>query len=295
MESARVMQIENELESILRTLESFDVVPAGVSGAILYPARQTDPELPLNLRAAAAASTLGLSSLDHVKKAYPPEPADLSPRPVVEAYSKACRLARMHMADTRADLASGASARKGTKATVGAVASSVALQRLSSGFLGAQLLYRVGLNIEGDAVARQILEQISWAMEASELNSLKAIEALQPQSSIATLKRLLPEAGRLNGALSKVTHAGIAVHRSVVERAMRGHQVLIAQERLSRAADIVLTLADAWVLACEFTQRDHISGFRALMSRDDPTPDQARTFLAERARAVNAIAEFEVD
>ncbi len=285
----------NELEAILRTLENFDVIPAGETGAVLYSHRQATSELPQNLRTATAASALGLTSLDGVKRRYPMDGADFDRRPVVRAYMDAIAAARAHIGSAGNELAARDEPRNGLVVPIGVLASSVALQRLESGFLATHLLYRLGLNLEGDAVARQILEQIAWANGAFRLSTLKSIEALEPQTTIGAIKHVLPQTGRLYGELSKVAHAGIAVHRTVVDREGDRGVILFAQEKLSRAARIVLSLADAWVVVFEVTQGDYVENYRALHSRKNRTPNLGRRFVLESARAVAEIEALELE
>jgi len=287
MDDFRALVSVNPSEAILSTLEDFSSVITLQTGAILYPSPWRITELPRNLHAAAVAAGRRLTSLDHVKKSYTEAMEVEGPPTAADAYNAAYRLARDHMRVTREGLVPNPLA---PEDHFGQFAAAVALQRLESGFRAAHLLYRLGLNLEGDAVSRQILEQLAWAAAVRPLASLNDIDAIEPQSEMGKLKALLPEAGKLYGWLSDIAHAGLAEHRAhfQIEADGRG-AVLLSWGRLSTSARLMLTLADAWVVVCEFTQADQVTDFRGLISREELRPDPARVFLAAAEEAVASI------
>ncbi|WP_295839134.1 hypothetical protein [uncultured Microbacterium sp.] len=282
--------IRNLHEDVLSTLEAFDAFAAPVAGAVLYSSRWRATSLPRNLRAASAASALGLTSLDDARRRYTHNDEEDEPT-ATDRYLQAYFAARRHMKETLSDLGNF---EEGDN--YGAFAAAVALQRLDSGFRGAHILYRLGLNIEGDTISRQILEQIAWALEASRLGTPEEMEKVSASYSISALKKLIPGIGPLYGALSEIAHAGLEQHRQHVELDPddRG-RIVVARGRLATSALILLRLADAWVAVCEYTQRDIVGTFRALASRDDLRLLQARPFLAESQRLVQQIEKLETE
>ena len=244
--------------------------------------------MPRNLRAAAAASALGLSSLDGAKKRYTHD-EETGSATASDRYLQAYFAARNHMRETLEALGDF-----GEEDNYGAYAAAIALQRLESGFRAAHILYRLGLNIEGDTISRQILEQIAWSLEASKLRSLDEIEKVNASYSITALKGLIPGTGPFYGALSDIAHAGLQQHREHVEVGPDDQgQIVMARGRLATSAAVLLRLADAWVAVCEYAQRDIVSTFRALMSADDLRLNSDRPFLAQSQTFVRDIEELE--
>ncbi len=68
---------------------------------------------------------------------------------------------------------------------------------------------------------------------------------------------------------------------------------MFARGRLATSALVLLRLADAWVAVCEYTQRDIVGTFRALVSRDDLRLVEDRPFLAESQQLVQQINKLE--
>jgi hypothetical protein len=270
---------------VLATLENLDAVITPAAGAILFNRAYGVTGLRRNLHAAAAASGLGLASLDYAKRAYTTDEPERSGG-AIERFTDIYHFARQHMADTKARLAS----RPETPDHFGTFAASVALQRLSASFQAAHLLYGLGLNVEGDAVSRLILEQIAWAVAAAQLDSRDEVRKVKAESSITQLKALLPDTGRLYGELSKIAHAGYLQHRdSFLLGDEEQGAVLLAWSRLAPSARLLGVLADAWVVGCEVTQADQLETFTAIRSRIDRSADPDRTFPAVMAKEVHEL------
>jgi hypothetical protein len=275
-------------EQVLQTFESYDVVAAPVAGVVLYSARWRSTSLPRNLQAAAAASGLGLTSLDYARQKYTREETP-SQSSDVDFYLEAYFAAQTYMTETLDSLGEYCEGEN-----YGSFAAAVALQRLGSGFRAAHILYRLGLNIEGDTISRQILEQIAWALAASKLATLEEIEEVSASYSITGLKDLIPGTGRFYGALSDIAHASLAEHRESVELGPNDRgRIVLARGRLATSAAILLRLADAWVAVCEYTQRDITSTFRALVSCGDLRVAANRPFLEVAQRLVDQITDRE--
>jgi hypothetical protein len=277
-------------EAIMRTLEVFDDITTYGAGTVLYSRRWNSTPLPRNLQAAMAATGLGIKSLDHTRRTYIPDDTQIESEPAVDAYIAAYLAARDYMRETRSALHTTERSRD----HMGTFAASIALQRLESGFRAAHLLYRLGLNVEGDAVSRQILEQIAWALVAAGKDDLEAIDGVSATKAVNDVKRQLPGLGRLYGLLNNTTHAGLAEHRRLVTLGPDEQpQISMARQRLVESAEILLERADGWVVICEQTQVGQLDSVRATTSINDPTPKPDREFLGRWAELVRAIRSAE--
>lgn len=254
----------------------FESIVTPGTGAILYSRRYSVTELPQNLRAAAAASALRLSSLDQAKRTYVSDLED-DPRPASsELYRAAYRAARAHTLEAGERLKTNSK----VALSLGTYAASVALQRAESGFMGAHLMYQLGLNFEGDAIARQVLEQIAWSLAVAGLEQPDSIRKVKAHRSITGLKATIPWAGDLYGELSATTHAGLSQHRTAfTARDDVQGVVLLAWSRLAESAANLLLLADAWGVVWELTQVDHMKKFSSLHSKKNPTVRAKRPIL----------------
>jgi hypothetical protein len=278
--------------SLFDTLSDLSVISLPGSGAILYnPRFDQGTGLSENLRAVAIAAALRRTSVDAVRREYagyqpPLDARDAARRAYVGAFNRAkayidVSLRALH---TNPDV----------EMTLGMYAAEVALQRLQWSMFAAHLLYQLQLRFEADAVSRHVLEQISWSVAVAGLDDEAPIRRVQPQATIGGLRQLVPEAGRLYGALSSTTHAGIDLHRAVfeVDENQRGVIHHGIQDWASSAA-ILLTLADLWVVAHEYTQRGHVREIVACDPANDYEPVADRPFLLERAAMVREIQELE--
>jgi hypothetical protein len=276
--------------AILDTLIDFSSVVTPGSGAILYPRRQEITNLGRNIHAAAVASGLGLASLDYAKRRYVPAEEGPEPEDVGSSrlYRDAFFAAMAHKKATEEQLASS------DDVPMGIFAASIALERLDSGFKSAHLLYQLGLNYEGDAVARYVLEQVAWSIVASRLSTLEEIEKVKSTAAIGELKKLIPWAGQLYGDLSKTTHAGLKQHQIafMVDDEQRG-RVLSTWSRLGVCAAHIMLLADAWSVAWEYTQAPYMQQFNALHSAIDRKVRADREFMTVVHLTVDAIDDAE--
>lgn len=260
---------------LLDTIEDFDMVATFGGAAVLYPARYEHTNLPENLHAAVAATTLRLRSLDYAKSRYGQTRRRQPHKSSHDLYIDAYRLAKAHIGACSNAFEPNAELEVG----FGTFAASIALQRLVTSVLGAHLLYRIGLNFEGDAVARHVLEQIAWAVAAAELDDEEQLRQLSPTRAVSKLKPLAPYAGPLYGRLSETTHASLTQHRRVVRSEGETLSVLLAWDRPAWSALTLLQLADLWVLAYEWTQQGHMKSFLALDRSAGYAPLVDRPFL----------------
>lgn len=273
---------------LLRTLEDFSALGTLGTGTVLYPSAGDGTELSTNLHAALVATSLGHKSLDYAKRMLPDvvkEAAD----PIFALYQRAYFEARCHIKDAKKRLVVDSTA----ALTNGEFAASVALQRLESGLFAAHLLYRLGLNFEGDALSRQVLEQVAWAFAVEPLESMKDVEDVEAQKKVTNLKRLYPAAGTFCGELSNVAHAGLAEHRRTFHVADDRPSIVTARSRFADSARYLSSLADVWVLVWEVVQRKHLQDFTAIQSATDPTPRSERPYAMGAASLVAEISRLE--
>lgn len=276
----------------LETLEDFEVVGSYGSGAILYSSAYRDVNgVGKNLEAVSVAATLGLSSLDYARRRYVSNDEPPQERETHRSYVAAYKVARQHIDQCENAMVTNEKVELG----IGTFAASVALERLRSGFVAAHLLYSLGLTYEGDAVARQILEQIAWSVVASKIVDQEKLGMVSSSASIRELKALVPTAGRLNGYLSKSVHLGHDQHQQVFGADAAGiGRVSITWTRTSVSAHILLSLADLWVVAYEWTQREHMMAFVSLDPNAGFSVNSKRPFLEVANKLIDDICRSEV-
>jgi hypothetical protein len=270
---------QNWLESVLATLEDFDSATSPAIGAVLFPRNWAGTELPANITAAMTATQLRLSSLDYAKRRYVDVRDDPDEARPLDRYTGVYKFCTRYMDD-----AAGRLETSETEAlTYGVYAAAVALERLRSTFSALSLLYRLGLNYEGDAVARQALEQIAWALVAAGTDDEAAVRKLRANKCVTQLRSFESVAGVLYGFLSESTHAGLAHHQvaHTVSPDTGTGIVRLAWPRLHMASVVTVRLADLWVLVWEHSQRLHLTEFVAVNPDDEYASNPSRSFLVE--------------
>jgi hypothetical protein len=277
MDADRFELIPSLKKMTLETLEDFEVVGSYGSGAILYSAAYRNVNgLGRNLEAVSAAAALGLSSLDYARRRYVSTDDEPSQDATQTGYVAAYKAARRHIDQCANAMLTNPDVELG----FGTYAASIALERLQLSFGAAHLLYNLGLHYEGDVIARQILEQIAWSVAASQVMDEDKLERISSSASIPDLKVLAPAAGRLNGYLSKSAHLGLAQHRQVFQADVSGRgRISMTWNRTRVSADILLSLADLWAIAYEWTQRAHMTTFVSLDPEANFHVDAKRSFL----------------
>ncbi|WP_292707993.1 hypothetical protein [Microbacterium sp. 67-17] len=278
-------------ESLFRTLSNFDAVASLGTGTIIFDSdRNADDELSRDLQAVALARTLGLQSIDRARKRFPEVEGVGDPGRT--AYVRAYLDAMAHINQCRAALKTNPDA----ELTLGMYAGSVAMERLVHTMFSAHLLYQLRLRIEADAVARLALEQIAWSVAVAGCNSRDEIDLKQPQRSISALKRLVenPHPGRLYSYLSGAAHAGIARHHTIFDVDDKGRGVIRhGVTDWAGSAQIMMMLADLWVIAYESVQRSHLSRTVSTVSEAPFGADPQRPFLAEIERVTDMVRNLE--
>lgn len=242
-----------------------------------------------NVDAAIMATSYGLSSLDYAKRRYGMAPED-DPKvgTAAEAYTSCYFLAKHYVAD----------AIKRVKTEdrplpeAGVFGASLVLERLPTSFLSAHLLYRLGHGYEGHAVARLILEQLAWAYAAYAAKDFEKVKVLSATRAVTKLKSLHPEVGRLYGFLSDKTHLSYSNHFEFL-RVEDGKNVIYhAQGRIEEYAQVLLLLADLFVIVWEITQADYLDEYVAikrLKSRFEPK--KTREFKRKMRQFLKLVAQ----
>lgn len=129
------------------------------------------------------------------------------------------------------------------------------LRRLRGSMIRAGFLYHAGGWFEGDAVVRQILEQIAWAYCAAELADAKSIRKINPTKGITFLAKLIPSTGRLYGRLSTLAHLSPKVHGLFMTKHDGKLKVIEAhgEESLLQIFNLAI-IADIFAVVFEYTQ-----------------------------------------
>lgn len=256
------------LRQLLVTLADFEAVEHPAVGAVIYPRSWAGTDLPRNLMAGVMAAVTRLSSLDGVLRRYVPETLPQARTAADASFGQIGRLCEEHMTAAVGRLADEGPASAGVQAAY------VALVRAMAGYDAMRVLYGLGLNLEGDAVARQLLEQIAWACKAASVSDPAELKRIRGQSSLSALKAVLPEEaagllGRLYGKLSGSAHAQLAHHAAAVTVEDDGSFAIVLQaiER-QNAAEKVFVLSELWAVAFEWTQRHRMKSFEMLDAAD---------------------------
>lgn len=144
---------------------------------------------------------------------------------------------------------------------VGLFAAGAALIRLETSFKAAKTLIKRGYNFEALGICRLILEQIAWAYNVHELED-KMVFEINPTKSIAELKKLLPNVGRVYGLLSDEAHILPRLTPRYIRFKEPCPQVVLATtEERARSAFILLQLADAFSIVAEYIYRELAPAF----------------------------------
>ncbi|KRE29583.1 hypothetical protein ASG80_19280 [Agromyces sp. Soil535] len=281
--------------ALFQTLEDLAVISSLGAGTILYDRRfDHDSGLSENLRAVAIATSLGVKSIDKVRRDYEDHQfkSHDTAQPARSRYVHAYRVAQRHVEDSLDSLETNPDA----SLTLGMYAGAVALQRLKFSMFAAHLLYQLRLRYEADSVARHVLEQIAWAVAVAGFTQDDQMARVQPQKTIGKLTALCPEAGPLYGALSDATHAGMTYHLAVFETNENERGIIRhGLTDWTGSAATILTLADLWVVAHEYTQGDHL---KRIVSTDRDAgyrPTENRPFLTAARAIVQEIIALEAN
>jgi len=263
-------------DSLWQLLGSFDVV-VNRRYACIVPSFMASGAGLRNLQSAIGATLARTESIDYFRRQYMPTDADAADgdaHPDLVALDEAFHAGSGYMREARERMdSSGAE-----NIPMGCYAASVALERLSGSFRAARLLYRLGLNYEGDAVSRQALEQIAWAYAVQPIDDLDKVAKVSASRSVTLLRRQVPVVGRLYGQLSGSAHLGLVEHHPLVTFEDGRPAITYTWNRARASARILLQLADLWVIIWEWVNREYFVSLKAIAPTDDLTVLDERSF-----------------
>jgi len=248
----------SELFSLPSKYDLEDFVQFGDHKIVIAVPPDSSTQLKRNLLAAAKAYFMGLRSIDYVLKKYGPYwdlEIELSRnqevlRDMLRDVINQIRQTRewMDKIEDKPD-------------KVGLFAAGAALIRLETSFKGAKALIKRGYNFEALGICRLILEQIAWAYSVHELEDEMVFE-INPTKSIAELKKLLPNVGRVYGLLSDEAHILPRLTPRYIRFKEPCPQVVLATtEEGARSAFILLQLADIFGIVVEYIYRELAPAF----------------------------------
>ncbi len=269
----RARKRRRRFDPVRELLEDFEPL-----GGLALVRRRGNPALRTNVLAAVVASSRGYTSVDYARRRHAglPPAANDSLSDCVDRYVDAYRAAKEHVFTGLSSFVS----RESPEPSVGQFGASLVLERLPYSFLSAHLLYRLGHRYEGHAVARLILEQIAWAFVAYQHDEVENIASIVTTRTVSALNRLIPDAGRLYGFLSKKTHIDYDSHFDFLHIDRGRNAIYSAQPEFSEYARVVLMLADIFVAVWEVSQRGFIDEPRSICwDSDRPRLNAGRSFL----------------
>jgi len=129
------------------------------------------------------------------------------------------------------------------------------LRRLRGSMIRAGFLYRTGGWFEGDAIVRQILEQLAWAYCVCEIADVKSIGKISPTKSITPLASLISSVGRFYGRLSTLAHLSPKIHGLFMTEHDGKQKIIEAhgEESLLQVFNLTV-IADIFAVVFEYTQ-----------------------------------------
>ncbi|MFD3226483.1 hypothetical protein [Rahnella aceris] len=91
------------------------------------------------------------------------------------------------------------------------------LQRVLGSFQSVAILIKNSMHFDTNCLLRSILEQIGHAYQIIQAKELKDIKKYTSTNGITALKKIIPEAGQLNGLLSDFVHNGKGAWSEYIE------------------------------------------------------------------------------
>jgi hypothetical protein len=263
--SLDVLNIKGDYAHHVRELlEDFQVVGSRPPMAII-PTTDLNHNLKQNVQAALIATTLCLDSVDYARKKYCQTKRAERQRDEIDDYVDVYKKSKDYMRMIRSRLNT---TNKGGP-SVGVFGASLVLERLYSSFFSAHLLYRLGHEYEGHAIARIILEQLAWAYSSYKLTCIEDIEAIVTTKTISKLKKLIPKSGQLYGYLSKKTHIDYDSHGDFWSVKQGKNVVHQSQANFQEYALVILILADMFSIVWEITQYDYMDKIETIKVKND--------------------------
>lgn len=244
-------------------------------------------EFKVRVFAAAKSYTMGNKSIDYTLKQYGQRWSfEKDETDSDGAVVSLCRLVRASATDTISYLMSI----QGKPDLPNVFACTAAIFRLRNTFRAAVLCVRNGMQIEAATLCRVILEQLAWI---SAIYSLTAdhdsYTQLTPQSCIASLKRFVPQAGKLYGMLSETSHLHFEATLSYIK--VRGDDLAVRvhdHKLCARHAVQLIQLVDWLEIIGEYVYGDLISSPRSTLLREDGS-----RYVRDDRRMVEVVNEAE--
>lgn len=144
------------------------------------------------------------------------------------------------------------------------------LRRLPGSMIRAGFLYRSGGWFEGDAVVRQILEQLAWAYSVCRINDAKSVSKVSPTKSISNLASLIPSVGKFYGRLSTLAHLSPKVHGLFMTEHDGRLKIIEAHGDESLLQILNLTvIADIFAVVFEYTQEGWMKTLQCWVKNDN--------------------------
>lgn len=261
-------------------LEDFEIIGDHII-AVAVPS-DSSPELRRYILAAAKAYWLKFSSIDYVLKRYGPS---WNFETHLDKEQKLCKDMLQHVKSKVRQTIECMNKIENKPDRVGLFAAGAALIRLQASFRASSFLIKRGYNFEALSICRLILEQIAWAYNIHELEDETVFEIL-PTDSIAELRNLLSEAGRLYGILSEEAHISPHLAPGYVRFKADGQEIVLAtsEDSISRAF-ILLLLADAFSIVSEYIYRELVSSFSCLVR------DQNGNYCVNKSRPFSQVID----
>ncbi|MCB9151220.1 MAG: hypothetical protein H6641_20870 [Caldilineaceae bacterium] len=277
-----MFELYSQHEQALRVralLEDFELIYV-LGYSALIPKGELYSDLRSNVQAAVLATGLGLTSVDYVRKTYlkGERKADSEYKEDLlrEKYNRAYQDAKNYIYNMTTKLVTEGR----DEPTVGVFGASLVLEKLSSSFFSAHLLYKLGQKHEAHAVSRMILEQLAWAYAAHGTDDMNIIKRLKPTKCIHELRQLDSRYGKLYGYLSKKVHLDHSNHYDIFETEHGKNIVIHARPDFFEYGLTILTLADLFGIVWEISQANFLDKYEAItFSNGVPIVNEGREFL----------------
>jgi hypothetical protein len=215
-------------------------------------------ELKKDILSVLQAHTLGVTSIDYVRKKYGedlklPEP-DLEKRNLLKILDKI----NNEINSVKNIFINEVIRPK----HVGLLAAEAALLRLWASFQSVILLISQSYSFEIFPILRMILEQIAWSYTVYEINA--EIIYIKPYTTISKLKGLAKIVGRLYGVLSSQAHLDPSIHNQYLKIADNRYYIIYSSSNLiSYSLYLCLLTTDIYRIVSEKISIDFITKLMA--------------------------------
>lgn len=285
------MDLLGKQEGLRKLLEDFTTI-GGIGNMVIVPSTQVNDTFHQYVAAASFASAQGLRDINGARERYYPDPVFVENSDLVQAYTE-CYFAGKSLVNS---VLSNFGPKPEDEPTLGVYGASIALLRVEASFFSAHMLFRLGYSFEGYAVCRVILEQLSWAYSASQLEDLSQIEKLKPNKNFTNFKNLIPDAGKIYSFLSDMAHISYKNHGRFLERnSENGLTIKLTSLEYRDFSVLLLELADMFSIVWEYTQFNYLCDHVATTTLQTGIVrlDPDRQFVEEKLRLLKRFDEIE--